>query len=311
MPACSRHPSVCAGAAIPLTNQSIAFFLILTSVSISVRSLLMNRSLKSLVQSAAMVAVVTVTLSAIAVPAFASTVALWDFQTVTSGTAGTAAPIVGTGTVSPFGGAVNTGFNSGSGSSDPVQPGFGYQTDTYPAQSTFSGTRGVRIDVPTTGFSGPTFTGLEVSFDLRTSNTSGRWFRLDHTLDSGTNWVLGSPQRMGGSAANVGDVFNNNNQALINDPAALNNPLFGFRVVSVFSPNAFTQVNGNISYAPNTAYEVARNPLVGTNSAYAGGTWRFDMVKVTAVPEPSTLAMGGTAALALVGVIRRRIRKSA
>jgi hypothetical protein len=262
----------------------------------------MNRSLKSLVQSAAMVAAVTVTLSAIAVPAFASTVALWDFQTVTSGTTGTAAPIVGTGTVSPFGGATHSGFNSGSGSSDPVQPGFGYQTLDYPAQSTGSGTRGARFDVPTTGFSGPTFTGLEVSFDLRTSNTSGRWFRLDHTLDSGTNWVLGSPQRMGANA-NAGDTFHNNNQALINDPAALNNPLFGFRVVSVFSPNAFTEAQSGTLYAANTAYEVARN----TTSTYAGGTWRFDMVKVTAVPEPTSLATLGCAA-GLYAVLRLRRR---
>jgi hypothetical protein len=272
----------------------------------------MNLSLKPFLKSVAMVAAVTFTLSSIAVPAFADTVVLWDFQNeAVSPFTGTAVPKVGTGTVSPFGGATHPSFNSGSGSSDPVQAGLGYQTDTYPAQSTASGTRGARFDVPTTGFSGPAFTGLEVAFDLRTSNTSSRWFRVDHTLDGGSNWVLGSPQRMGGSAASVGDTFNNNNQAVINDPAALNNAAFGFRVVSVFSPNAFTQVNGNVSYAADTAYEVARNPPTGTNSAYGGGTWRFDMVQVSAVPEPSILAMGGAAAVAILGGICRRFRKSA
>jgi hypothetical protein len=253
----------------------------------------------------AMLVAVATTLAAGSAPGLAGTIVLWDFQNeIVTPFTGTAVPKVGTGTVSPTGGATHPSFNSGSGSSDPVQAGLGYQTETYPAQGTLSGERGARFDVPTTGFSGPAFTGLEVKFDLRTSNTSSRWFRVDHTVDGGTNWITGTAQRMG-TTANAGDTFHNNNVALINDPAALNNANFGFRVVSVFSPVAFTQVNGNISYGADTAYEVARNPSSGTNSAYGGGTWRFDMVQVAAVPEPSTVVLAA-AGVGLAGIAARR-----
>ncbi|MEX1044931.1 MAG: hypothetical protein WEC73_02275, partial [Chthoniobacterales bacterium] len=56
----------------------------------------------------------------------------WDFQTVSGGlTNGTSTPNIGSGTVSLIGGTTGGTFNSGSGSSDPVQAGFGYQTTTY------------------------------------------------------------------------------------------------------------------------------------------------------------------------------------
>ena len=236
----------------------------------------------------------------------------WNFQTVSGGvTNGTSTPNIGSGTVSLIGGATGGTFSAAGGSSDPVQTGFGYQTSGYPAQSTSNGTAGVRFDLSTAGFASPTYDGISLSFDLRTSNTASRWFRLDYTVDGGNNWTLGSPTILGNPAASAGDTFHNSNTLLISDLAALDNAQFGFRVVSAFSPNAFTQVSGNISYLADSAYEVARNGQAGTSSAYAGtGTWRFDMVTATAVPEPSTYAM-----LALAGVgfaayrFRRRSRR--
>jgi len=218
-------------------------------------------------------------------PAAASTVAVWDFQVVDTGTTGTSTPSIGTGTVTPLGGVTNAGFSSGDGSNDPVQPGFGFQTGNYPAQGEGSGTAGVRFNVSTTGFAPTNFNGLEIAFDLRTSNTSSRWYRLDYTLDGGSSWFEGSSARLG-ATNNAGDSWHNNNLASITDLNALDNPDFAFRVVSVFSPVGFTEALSSTVYLANEAYEVARN--TGSGRIYEGGTWRFDMVTVTAVPEPST-----------------------
>jgi hypothetical protein len=216
----------------------------------------------------------------------------WDFN------ASSTTPSIGSGTISLLGTATNTGYNSSAGSSDPTQPGLGYQTTTYPVQSATSGNAGIRMNVSTIGFS----SGLEISFDLRTSNTSSRWYRVDYTTN-GTDFTLGLPTRMGVNA-NAGDTWHNSNTVSITDPAALGNSNFGFRVVSVFNPNAFTEANSGTNYGANAAYEVARN--IAGGSSYAGGTWRFDMVTVSAVavPEPSSALLGGLGLLALL--LRRR-----
>jgi hypothetical protein len=236
-------------------------------------------------------------------------VAQWNFNSnppdISTAT-GTATPSTGSGTITTIGGVTNPGFNSGAGSSDTADSdNSGFQTDTYPAQSTASGTAGIRLDVSTAGFTAPAYTSLELSFDLRTSNTSSAWYRIDYTTDGGTNWTIGSATKVNNPSASGsnGDRWHNVQSITINNLAALNNADFAFRVVSVFNPNAFTQVNSNISYDAGTAYEVARNPATGSNSAYAGGTWRFDMVTVTAIPEPSAALLGGFGLLAL---LRRR-----
>jgi hypothetical protein len=135
---------------------------------------------------------------------------------------------------------------------------------------------------------------------------------LDYTTDDGSSWTLGSPVRLSPDLENAGDRWHNGNSVTLNDAALFSNALAGIRIVSVFSPDAFTQVNGNLSYGSDSAYEVARNPAVGTNSAYGtASTWRFDMVTVnaTAVPEPSSLALLGLIGGAGVYRARRRLAK--
>lgn len=211
----------------------------------------------------------------------AETITQWDFNT------GNTTPSTGSGMVTTVGGVTNPSFNSGSGSSDPTQPGSAYQTSTYPAQGENSGTAGIQIDVDTTGFD-----NIVCSFDLRTSNTSSRWYQIQYTTD-GTNFLdFGSPVRLERFNANeppdeigTGDFFSNELTADLSSISGVsNNPNFAFRVVSVFSPVAFTQFSNGAEFGPNEAYEAARNrpASLGANSAYLGtGTWRFDMVTVS------------------------------
>ncbi|MBX3422125.1 MAG: hypothetical protein KF752_11280 [Pirellulaceae bacterium] len=215
----------------------------------------------------------------------AETITQWDFQFLQGELAiGTNVANVGSGAITHLNGVSHPGFNSGNGSSDPVQPGQAHQTDSYHPQSTSSGTRGVQFSVDTTGFQ-----NLVCKFDLRTSNTSSRWYQVRYTTD-GVNFVdHGSPIRLerynvDNIEIGVGDVWSNQQIIdLTNVPGVNNNPNFAFQVVSVFSPVAFTEFLSGTNYAADTAYEAARNRPTGfgAQSNYAGGTWRFDMVTVS------------------------------
>jgi hypothetical protein len=221
-------------------------------------------------------------------------ITLWNFNggSTTTVPGGNAAPTpaTGSGAASLLSG-VTASFASGTangGSSDPVittPENYGWNTTTYAAQGMESGARGVRFNVSTVGFDSGTFTGLRLAFDLRTSNTSSRWYQVDYTIDGGANWILGTPGELPG-----GDTWHNQRTLDITNLAALNNATFGFRVVSVFAPST-------TAYAP-----------ANTGSTYAtSGTWRFDMVSVQAVPEPgSFLAIAAGSALLLMR--RRRLQ---
>lgn len=231
----------------------------------------------------------------------AATITQWNFNNINPGDIATATPSTGTGTLGLLGGVTHpaSGFN-GASSSDPAATNVAFQTTTYAAQSAENGLRGLGFSADTTGFtSAMGFDAVKVSFDLRLSNTSSRWYRLDYTLDGGTNWNEGTATRLG-TDANAGDQWFNSNTVTINNIAALDNANFGFRVVSVFSPVDFVAANTTTPFSANTGYEVARNTI--SNYA-ASGTWRFDMVTVAAVPEPSAALLGG---LGLLALLRRR-----
>lgn len=208
----------------------------------------------------------------------------WNFNGTSTSEVpgGTSSPLpaVGSGVAALFGGTTAS-FASGvasGGSSDPVStspPNYGWNTETYPSQGAGNGTRGVQFNVSTIGYQ-----DISLSFDLRTSNTASRWYQVLYTID-GENFVpLDEPFRLGGLEDNsVGDTWSNQLFADFSSVSGVdNNPDFAARVVSVFSPIAFTEYLSGNNYDANTAYEAARNRSSGTQSNYGGGTWRFDMV---------------------------------
>lgn len=225
--------------------------------------------------------------AAAALPSQALVVTQWNFNSPTpdNNTAtGTTVPPIGTGTASLVGGVTSPGFNSGVGSSDPAAAdNSGWQTSNYPASGSGNGTAGVQFMVSTKGL-----TGISISYDLRHSNTSSRFGKLQYTLNGTTFTDLVNFE------ANLGgDTWYNGRTADLTGIAGANdNASFGFRVVSTFAP-------GTNAYAPSTS----------TANYGTTGTWRFDMVTVNAVaaiPEPQTYALMLSGLLAVAFMARRR-----
>ena len=209
------------------------------------------------------------------------TLTKWNFNSVppdASTATGSLLPSVGSGTATLVG---TTGsFASGVGSTDPAATdNTGRGTTGYAAQGTGDRTRGVQFNVSTVGFN-----LIAVSWDQRLSNTAARSAQFQYSLN-GTNFTdfgavfSGSP----------GDAWYNNRSVDLSSVTGVgNNANFAFRVVAAFEPSTS-------AYAPAT-----------TSSTYATtGTWRFDQVSVTAVPEPGTYAMM-LAGLAMIGFMALR-----
>ena len=226
-------------------------------------------------------------------PAYADTLAQWTFEgDVTT-------PSIGTGTAALVGGTTAT-FAAGNGG------GRGWNTSTYAAQGTGSGTRGVSFFTSTLGF-----TDVELSFDHRSSGTGSRWSQVDYTLDGGANWVTGFWNNGGGLSPH--DTFYSFNVDFSSVSGANNNADFGVRIVSIFSPLAFDQSSTLAPFDANTAYMRSNagavyspNESTATGDYGTSGTWRFDNVTFTAVPEPTSAAV--LVGLAMVGLVRRRAR---
>jgi len=216
----------------------------------------------------------------------AAIITQWNFNTfpvpqVADTATGTLVPSIGSGTVSTFNGTTQL-FASGAangGSSDPATfDNSGLQITTFAAQDGTA--RGVQFAVSTLGQS-----GITVNWDHRFSNTSSRGSQFLYSVDGSTFTSFGTvPNATGGDA-----WFNVRSIDLTSVSAVNDNANFAFRILQL--PTA---LNG-------TSFEAA-NPT-GT---YGGGTWRFDMVTVTAVPEPSSMALLGV--IGVAGVVARRRR---
>lgn len=228
-------------------------------------------------------------LGALSTHAQAEVVTQWDFNSVppdASVSSGTLLPSVGLGTASAVG-ISTSGFSNGDadgGSSDPASgDDSGWQTSGYAAQGTNDKGRGVQFAVSTVGFE-----DTVITYDLRHSGSSSRYEQVQYSLD-GTNFIDIATFEGG-----AGDTWFNGRSVDLSGIAGVdNNPLFAFRVVATFAP-------GTSAYAASNA---------GSNYGTTG-SWRFDMVTVSAapVPESETYAMM-LAGLGLVaGVVRQRRR---
>lgn len=224
----------------------------------------------------------------------AAVISQWNFNgasatTVPGGTA-SPNPSLGSGTAILIGGVTSTAFSSGTangGSSDPVTSSpsnYGWQTSTYPAVGTANETGGVEFAVSTLGYD-----TITINYDLRHSNSSSRFEAVQYSTDGTT---FSTVQYFTGAA---GDTwYNGRSVDLSGIPGVNNNPNFKIRLVAAFESSALG--SGPADYLGST-----------TGTAYAPtGTWRFDMVTISGIPEPSTLLLGLLGGATALGRRRRR-----
>ena len=226
--------------------------------------------------------------------ASAQTISLWNFNSNPadgSTATGTTTPALGLGTASLIGGVTGT-FGSGDangGSTDPLTGSptddSGWQTTGYAAATGANKSTGVQFNVSTLGF-----TDIKLAFDIRHSNTSSRYERVQYSLD-GVTFVDSL-----GFSGPAGDTwFNNRSVDLTGIAGVANNPNFAFRIVSEWESTATG--SGANSFVASSA-----------TGSYAGtGTWRFDMVTVSGavVPEPTAFSVAGLGLAMLI--FRQRV----
>ena len=95
--------------------------------------------------------------------------------------------------------------------------------------------------------------------------------QLDLTFDGGTTWTAGVWNNGGGLSPHD-NFYSFGSIDLTSYAAANDNPNFGFRIVSIFSPQAFNQ-NSSVSHLANEAYmrPTQRNlPTCGGNRCSYG-----------------------------------------
>ncbi|MFN3554533.1 MAG: InlB B-repeat-containing protein [Bacteroidales bacterium] len=189
----------------------------------------------------------------------------WDFND------DTLIPAVGSGTALNIGGT-----SSAYAAGITGNPDRGWNLSAFPEQGALSGTAGAEFMVSTVGFE-----NITLQFFHRASGTGSRWAEIHYTTDGGTTWNV---QGNNNGGLSPHDIFYEFNVDFSSIPAVNDNPNFGIRIVSIFSPLAFNQ-NATLSYEANEAYmrsnAQATYPPVpgeGTGNYGAAGTWRFDDV---------------------------------
>ncbi len=192
--------------------------------------------------------------------------AQWNFNSLppdNNTTTGTTTPSVGNGTASMVGGvtANGTGFATGDTTFDPAPAAdnTAWNTTSYPASGN-NKTAGTQFAVGTAGIQ-----NITVSWSQRSSNTGGKYFRLQYSTNNGASFA---DFPVAATVTNVFTAFTNDLSGL---PGVSNNSNFVFRIVAEFQSTATG--SGSAAY-------VAAN----AGSTYASsGTTRFDMVSVSGI----------------------------
>lgn len=218
----------------------------------------------------------------------------WTFSTNST------TPTLGSGVATLVG---NTTSSFALGASD-----YAWNTTSYKSQSTGSGTAGVQFLASTVGYQ-----NIALNFKHRSSGTASRWAQIDYTIDGGSTWTSGFWNNSG--ALTPHDTFYSFSVDFSSVELANNNPSFGLRIVSIFSPQAFDENSTSNAFAANSAYMRANAAAVyspdtsaSTGSYGTSGTWRFDDVSFSgvAVPEPSTWALIGLGSAFVLLRMRRK-----
>lgn len=240
-------------------------------------------------------------LAAVSAPtnALGVTITQWNFNSAT-GVNNSPAPSTGSGSATPVGmngGANNADIGAATGntpSSDPGLPNNAWRVRGSTSNG-WSGTTqllsGAQFNASTAGAS-----NVVASFDVHATDGSPRYAQFQYTTDGANFTSFGALLDFNATF----DGFAPFSFDLSGIPAVNNNPLFGVKLVSAFSPVEFTNANG--VQPANTAFQRAS----ATATVYNGtaGNWRFDMVTISSVPEPSSLVAGALAAVGLA-LVRR------
>ncbi|TVQ93527.1 MAG: hypothetical protein EA393_02060, partial [Bacteroidetes bacterium] len=144
----------------------------------------------------------------------------------------------------------------------------------FPEQYQASGTAGIELMASTVGFD-----NILLEYKGRTSGTMSRWAEIHYTLDGGNEWLV-LTDNQGGLFPR--DEWHDFSFDLSQITGANENPDFGIRIVSIFSPVAFEDGLGN-NFVADTAYHRARDDGGGEYSG--GGNWRFQDVILSGVQQ--------------------------
>ncbi|MDG5799218.1 T9SS type A sorting domain-containing protein [Marinilabiliaceae bacterium ANBcel2] len=200
-----------------------------------------------------------------------STIVKWDFD-------GTTDPSFGIGSASLTGGTTEHSVDSESG----------WRFYNFPKQGELSGTAGVEFMFSTLGFE-----DITITFEQRASGTASRWALFEYTTDGGDTWEEYG-DNMGG--LNPRDIFHFVTLDFSDNEEVHDNPDFGIRVVSIYSPVAFNPGEPDIDFGSNVAYHRARDADDGGDAYRPGGNWRVRDFQVSGMPvsegTPSELSFG-------------------
>ncbi len=180
---------------------------------------------------------------------------------------GTTEPFIGEGEAFLIGGAVEVDLDDR------------WRMVGFPDQFEDSGTAGAEFMASTEGYKDIVF-----SFGHRSSGTQSRWAEVHYTTDGGESWKVAGNN---GGGLSPHDVIYNFEFDLSDIPGAAENPHFGLRIVSIFSPLPFNPEEPDEDFDANTAYHRARTEGTGGNP-YAGGpdggNWRLHNVTILGEP---------------------------